>query len=1379
MKLRCLIIFLTILTFTLPSRADYNFTYYRLGDGICDEYILDIFRDSNGFMWFCTSNGLDRFDGNDFVHYGVLAPVREHRTFSNYFRAVAEDGSGYLWAISDAGLSRISLYDWTIIQVTEAGGKNLPALSGKAFALSMTDDGHLWVSYENEILCLTLDKNGSISRYRAVSTPGKKSVTLCRQGNTMWAGGDYGLSRFTIADDGQIVALPLERSHPLNNVSGVRVIAIHGSYLHIGTRNEGLYSFDIRSENLEQFRHNPKNHDSLSSDNVSAISINASGDIIVGTGDGISIIAPGNRIKRLRHNPDSMSINDNIVNCIYVDSADNIWAGTTFGGVNLISRHDIRVSSIFDGKVITCIHQDSDGTLYAGTHRDGLGILYPGAAGPIYYKHDDTDTASIASDEITSVGTDTAGNIWIGTRSNGLDLLEARDKPRPRFTHFTAGSSNLSDNRIRDLVTDTVKNGMWICMENGIDFLDVTNREFHPLREFTGEDIRIGSMQTAILDSNYRLWAGGDNLLIVDLKSQGKARYSIYGYKFDDPESLIKERVSSIFEAGDGSVYIGSQYNGLYRAEPGSGVNPVFTNYPLVFGTKIHDIVDAGNNRIWICSVDAVYYYEPETYKSQKYDVTDGLPPGRFCIKSGIRLNDGSVCMGTTDGATVISPPLHYNTPGDRRVTITYVRTNNRTITPGSDGTYDLYPDDSFIEIGVSAQEYISPGKVLYAYKFKEIETVWNVEPQVRRVKYNTMKPGDYTFTIHCTNADNRWSDIETELRFNIHAPFYRTAWFYCIIAAIIVIALFIVTHTYTTRQRSLQRTLLNKVQQRTKKLTLQTEKLKQQNIEIQQQKLKLEELSHQIEKADKEKLMLFTSLTHEFKTPLSLILGPLKSIKKANDPNLTENISIIDRNARHLLSLVNQIIDMRKVDSGMLKPTEDTIDIVSAFNEDVSAFDNLFAERNITFESVVRVKTPVVTNDRGFLQKIIFNLISNAIKHTPDGGRITARLAQWGNGKSLSQYLSVSNTGSYISPEETDKIFDCFYKIENQSTYTCYGQSSTGIGLFLVKHIVDVMGGKISIRSHPATGTTFRICFPVSPKETHNTHDVENRSETGELPIPVTAVEDIPFSKPAKNDKPLLLLVEDSRDMRTYIRQLLDDRYYIAEAANGKRGYALAHEIVPDFIISDIMMPECDGFEFCSLIRSDPELCHIPFLMLTALSDDGFRFKSYKSGIDAYLTKPFDPEMLLARIDAVLINRRSQQKLISNNLGYLYPSIEIEGPDKIFLKRLMTIVGEHYSDPDFGARDLVKLMSMSAHSLYNKINALTGLPPTTFIRRYRLKTAQRIIDDNRGKKGINVSEIAYLVGFNDPKYFTRCFVKEFGIQPRIYINGTDTTTSS
>lgn len=1380
MKPRCLILFLTILFFTLQSRADYNFTYYRLGDGLCDEYVLDIFKDSKGFMWFCTSNGLDRFDGNDFVHYSILAPVREHHTLSNYFRAVTEDGAGYLWAISDAGLSCISPDDGSIKQVTECAGKNIPALSRKAFALSMTDDGHLWMSIENGILRLTLGGEGTISHVESVSTPGMTSVFLCNNGNTLWAGGDYGMSRFIVSTEGKIAILPLDATHPLSSIKGVRVIAIHGSYMRIGTSRDGLYCYDLQSGDLERFRHNPQNQSSLSSDNVSAISVNGSGNIIVGTGNGISIITPGNRISQLKHIPDSASINDNIVNCIYVDSADNIWAGTTFGGINLMSRRASEIHSIFDGKIITCIYQDREGNIYAGTHNNGLGILYSGAVKPSYFMHDDKDAKSLTSNEITSIEADNDGNMWIGTRNNGLNLLKSKDIHAPQFTHYTVDNSNLSDNRIRDLATDTVKGGLWICMENHIDYLDSYNRLFYPLSEFTGEDIRIASMQSIVIDRNYRLWAGGNSLLIVDLKSQGKAEYSITEYKFDNPESLITEQVSTIFEAGDGSIYIGSLNNGLYRAEPGGGVHPAIVNYPLVFGTKISNIVDAGNDRMWICSADAVYYHEPATYRSLKYDSTDGLPPGRFCVNAGIRLNNGSVCLGTTSGATLISPPLHYNIPGDRRVTITYVRTNNKTITPGIDGVYDLYPDDTFVEIGVSAQEYTAPGKVLYAYKFKEIETIWNVEPQARRVKYNIMKPGDYTFTIHCTNADNRWSDIETELRFKVHAPFYKTPWFYGIVAALIIIALYLITYIYTTRQRTLQRTLLNKVQQRTKRLTIQTEKLKQQNIEIQQQKLQLENLSQQVEKADKEKLMLFTSLTHEFKTPLSLILGPLKKIEQVNDPKLTENINIISRNARHLLSLVNQIIDMRKVDSGRLKPNDDTIDIVNAFNEDISAFDDLFAERNIRFKSITRVRNSVVISDRGFLQKIVFNLISNAVKHTPNGGRITARLAQWATDKGLHQYISVSNTGSYISPEEAEKIFDCFYKIENQSTYTCYGQSSTGIGLFLVKHIVDVLGGKITVRSHPVSGTTFRICFPVLTKGQLISQAVKNNSEeTGMQSVIVNPSEDIPFSMPPQNDKPLLLLVEDSRDMRTYIKQLLEDRYCIAEAVNGKTGYALAHEIIPDFIISDIMMPECDGFEFCSLIRSDPELCHIPFLMLTALSDDGFRFKSYKTGIDAYLTKPFDPEMLLARIDAVLVNRRNQQKQISNELGNPYPTIEIEGPDKIFLKRLMTIVGEHYSDPDFGTKDLVKMMSMSSHSLYNKINSLTGMPATTFIRRYRLKTAQRIMDDNRDKKGISVSEIAYLVGFNDPKYFTRCFVKEFGIQPRIYMNGTESQTSS
>lgn len=523
--------------------------------------------------------------------------------------------------------------------------------------------------------------------------------------------------------------------------------------------------------------------------------------------------------------------------------------------------------------------------------------------------------------------------------------------------------------------------------------------------------------------------------------------------------------------------------------------------------------------------------------------------------------------------------------------------------------------------------------------------------------------------------------------------------------------------------------------------------------------KEKIEIMSEQMEAINKEKLSYFTNLAHEFKTPLTLIQGPASQlVRQTTDPKEKEDLQIINRNAQYLLSLVNQLIDLRKIDTQNLTLNYSQFNFSKFLNTTTTDFSSLMKERNISFEKIYRLKSDHIYSDKENLHKILFNLLSNAIKHTPDKGKITLHANQFiDKSNKLMQFISVTNSGSIIAPDEIDKIFNRFYRIPEQNKYTNYGQSSTGIGLHIVKELINLLGGTIKVKSSEKVGVSFRLYFPIALADTAENEIHEEYKE----PVPVEDKIE-PFI-PIDRSKPTLLLVEDNPDMRHYIKNMLKEKYNIAEANNGEQGYKTAQNIVPDFIVSDLMMPVCDGSDFCKRLREDKFLSHIPFLLLTANSSETARIESYENGVDGYITKPFEQSVLLAHIDSILKNRDlRQKKFVEQDLNPIL--LEVGQPDQQFMNEVMNILEKNYADPQFGVKDLTERLNISYTVIYKKFVSLTGLPPVRFIQLYRLQIAKKILESSTNN--VIVSEIAYRVGFNDPKYFTRCFVKQYKQTP-------------
>lgn len=1368
MKRWLTVLFLLLLSLgASASWADgYRYAYYGAAEGLCDEYVLSTYKDRAGYLWICTSNGLDRFDGNRFIHFSSHSDDPGTRINNDFVYGVAEDGRGDIWAVTNSGLLCIHVKDGTV-SFPDSFGDHRGTLSRPMISILSDREDHLWLLERNGLIGVSLDRSGNVAEVNSIPSVSTSLRYFAVQGDLIWTGGFSGIECFRKSSATQAVPLDLSLWPGLEDIQNVSTILADGRYLWVGTEN-GLFCYNTQGKTLESFRHDEKNPLSLSDNHVTCLAADRAGEVLVGTSRGIDHYSRSGHFDHITQGRLNRSLNTNYVNHILLGEDGTLWVSTLVGGINQITPRAVAFEdllSVTEGtsNIISCCFEDRDGNLFLGVLGKGLGILRKGEKEVRIWSL--KENGGISQEDIFVVRQDHNGDYWLASRNDGLVFLSRKDLDRPRFQAYSQTTSNIGSNVVVDIEFDPLRRGIWLCTNEALEFLDINSRTFKRI-SLPMEDIEPVRIHSLYLDSRDRLWAGGYGMFVLDLSvsSEVMDRYDAVFYpSLEDPSGPVYERITSIVETSDGNLYFGSHNNGVYHAEKDGTFQPIRV-HSGPFQGRVATLVADTSGDLWIGTTEGVYHYAPGDELLTRFDRTEGLPSGHCYIDSGYRFSDGRVALGTANGLIIFDTPFKPAHGSSRKVMLTGIQHQNHLDLKQGITSLDVYPSNPSFELQFSSMDLPNAQGVLYSYRLDGEDEDWNVT-STGSVRYNNLKPGQYTFRVRCTDPDGAWSPDDTEFSIRVHPRFVQTVWFWLPLALLLMSLIAYIVVQNFRNQRIKQRELSAQVAEKTADLRTamqdiieSKESIEKQNLLLEEQKVKLEEYSRRMDRANREKLMLYTNLTHEFKTPLSLILGPVSELMSSNkDKEIAPALQIVERNSKYLLSLVNQILDLRRVDAGQIRLKKEPFNLERLVDIYALDYKAIFAERNIAFEPRFHWIHKHILSDRDAIHKILSNLVSNAVKHTPDGGRISLGMAQFPRRSDgvMMQYLSVSNTGSCIPESEFENIFGLFYKIDGQASRPVAGQGNSGIGLYLVKQLVSALGGEIRVKSTPRTGTSFRVLFPV---DLVNGQTIQN--------------DDLPYTPPEDPDTPVLLLVEDNADMRSYIRSQLSDRFHIAEAVNGERGYDMAKKVNPDFIISDLMMPVCDGLEFCRRVRADNTLSHIPFLMLTALSDDDARLSSYKEGVDAFLVKPFEKEMLLARIESILTNRRQQQSELSFDLKNAYANVNIERSDKVFMENLLSILRDNYMNPDFSVPQLQSLMCMSMTPFYKKISALTGLTPALFIRLYRLQTARKLLEAHTGDSGISVSEIAYQVGFNDPKYFSKCFQNQYHVLPSSILQG-------
>ena len=1361
----------------------YTLSGITMQDGLPHVFVDDVVKDSRGYLWLSTmGGGVSRYDGYEFVSFSTN--TEEYKLKSNFISHLCEDRFDRLWVAGDDGIDLISINSLNVV-TPDISSSVVPFMDSPIAGMILSSSGNLWVCSNNILYKMVFADNGEVSDVIKVSyvSTNERGVAMCEIGGYIWFQKDNMLCR--VSDDVTGWQEPSPVSASLASLFNQSVFCMYvlNNEVWIGT-SFGLLRYSILTDTVRHYMYNRDNPYSLSQNYITDITSAGDGTLIIGTLMGLNIYNPVYDSFQHIINDDeggfgsSSQLNSNFVNVLYYDKGnDMVWIGTETGGLTKLyaSRlyvtnylHQQNQAASLSRNLVNSIVEDSDGTLWVGVVEGGLNCKPKGKNGFIHFTTD--IPAGLSHNTVSSLVLDSKERLYIGTWGGGIGWINRKMGSTKQFKRI----DGIDDLFISTLCYDSINNLLWIGSQHGVYVYNPRNNRVDRLFRDTEKEININALGACITKAGDLWLSSVYGLLRIDLKAylKGELKYRKYTDGVHMPES---ERITCVLEADNGDLWIGSNGAGIYRAVNNND-DYTFSSYTVSDGlisNNVRGIQEDWYGNIWITTVNGLSRYYPKDDMFVGYTSNDGLPSDIFYWNAtAVSGNGEKIYLGSLGGLSEIHPLMEKESRMKFPLVINRINVFGKTCNP-EDGVLELHERDKSLTIEFAALDYNPSSLAAYSYRLVGFDDNWiDARRDRRTVTYTNLKPGKYNFQLRYTPDGKNWIDAGNGLIIEVTPYFYKTPWFVLsVLLFIILVGYRIVVWRFNEMKRQ-QIILHDKVEERTRELkeqqkllSVQTEELskqnellKEQNLKITEQKNKILEMSRKVEELTIDKLTFFTNITHEFRTPLTLIVGPIeRALKISYNPKVIEQLNLVEKNSKYLLSLVNQLLDFRKIEEGRMKIICHHGNINTFLDDLLKPFAAFANDHGITLKIYLHISNPYLMFDEDIMRKVMTNLISNAIKFTDKGGYVYVYAAVVNDSEGKEQlYICVRDTGRGIPEDDIDKIFNRFYQADNQDLVSVSGQSGTGIGLYLCKKLIALLNGSVYAKNNNTVGSSFRILLPVIRDDTR-TADNENFDDEHEEET-VPSVE--------KNGKLNILIVEDNKDMRDYIRSILAEYYNVLEASNGEEALHILKTFNVDFVVSDLMMPVMDGMELSRRIRSDFSISHLPVLMLTAKTSDEARLEGYKTGVDSYLLKPFDENMLLARISGILENRKRFQQKFYLTMDVDSLGMEEESGDKKFLDKAMKVVKGNYMNPNFDVADFVDAMGVSKSLLNKKMQSLTGQSTNQFVRNYRLNLARELLIKNKATHNMNISEIAYEVGFNDPKYFTRCFTKHFNVTP-------------
>jgi signal transduction histidine kinase/ligand-binding sensor domain-containing protein/DNA-binding response OmpR family regulator len=1367
LKIFCIIGVICSLSFA--QKRDIQFNHLTSQDGLASNSVFSIVQDNKGFLWFGTYDGLNRYDGYKITAYKTI----EGDTTSisdNKIRVISKDDKGNLWIGTwDSGLNK---YDPITEKFTryQHDANNLSSLSSNNIVSLFCDKyGNLWIGTIGGGL------NGFDSKYNKFhcfknnpddpsSLSGNAIYSIYEDRNgTLWIGTSAGgLNKFNRESE----TFTSFKFNPADSksISSNYVTSIfedRTGNLWIGTATGGLNKFDRRSDKFDRYSKNSST--SILSNYIQSIFEDSEGTLWIGTDDaGLSVFNRQDEefiwYRQSSNNPESLT--DNTIVSICEDRTGILWFGTWNGGINKYSKIDKKFITIshnpddpnsLSGNSIFPIYEDRFGDLWIGTDIKGLNRINKKTNKFTRYFNQPDDPNSISSNSINSICEDSFGNLWISTNDNGINRFDRTTNKFAHFKNIPNDPSSIRNNAISQMFLDS-KGDLWIGVSNaGLDKLVKGSTGFIHY-EPDPKNPKSISPQTIFAineDQSGNLWVGSDG---GGLSMLDKDKEEFIHFKNDPGNSfsLSHNSVSVIHRDKNGTLWIGTNGGGLNKYNPKDKAFIRFREKDGLPNEMICGILEDDAGNLWISTYKGLSRFDPQNENFRNFGVEDGLQGNEFNNWAFCKSKNGTMYFGGTDGVSFFHPDSLKDNLVIPPVVITDFQLLHKPVQIGYDPNWertilqtsiaetkqiDLKYDDNIISLEFSALDFNNPERNQYIYILEGFDKNWTRTTAKRRfVTYTNLDPGEYTFRVKGSNNDEIWNEAGTSLKIIIHPPWWATWWSYILYGFVSILIFASSTRFYLNRQRL--RTQLDLEQVHAKKL----------------------------EEVDRMKSNFYANISHEFRTPLMLILGPVeKLISKVKDEDSQKQAGLIKGNAKRLLTLINQLLDLSRLEAGKLKLNASKGNIAQFVKGLAMEFESIAERKDISLKVLMEKEDVEAYFDKEKLEKIITNLMSNAFKFTPSGGRITVKLSE----TSTNQVeIIIRDSGIGIPQSELSKIFDRFYQVDGSHTREHEG---TGIGLALTKELVELHKGNIFVDSVEGHWTEVKLNFPLGREhltdaEIIATADFEMRKVENVDEFTKEDSEAGDLLNDNLIDKTIVLVVEDNPDVREYIKDALKEYYHVEEAANGEQGLRKAEKCIPDLIISDIMMPKMDGYEMTRRIRQDEKTSHIPIILLTAKSDKDSRLEGLGLGADDYLIKPFDSDELLARIKNLIETRRRLQEKFGTGAAILQKpeKANLSCLDEQFMNRIMMVVDEHLAEEEFSIEEFGKDVGMSRSQMHRKLKALTGKSASVYLRTVRLAKAKQMIEEKKG----TISEISYWVGFASPAYFSRCFKDEFGFTP-------------
>ncbi len=1021
---------------------------------------------------------------------------------------------------------------------------------------------------------------------------------------------------------------------------------------------------------------------------------------------------------------------------IYVDPHDGVWIATLTEGVfywhkNIFRLQTVNNSTLTGARMpdesVKCLIEEADGRILLGTIK-GL-LRYDPHTGRVTVPY-----PALKNELCISLHRDRQSRIWLGTFRHGAYCIDG-DRIRHYFyedmpsvdVSYREATPNL--NCVRSFHEDAEGN-FWICVYGGLGRFDPESGAIGLLRERHPQLARF-MLTRGLCEVNGQLLVTSDN---------GRYRYEPKKDRVIFDEDAPQQHISCNQALADprGFVWLASS-DGLHVQTPHDGDFHLTTRDGLPNDNILGLAVDELGN-LWAATFSHLSRIHPVregsrlTFAVSSYGAPEGMTAGALFQNALAVGADGRLYAGGAHGFCILDPSTLYQPAYGTAPMLTSLRIYDRPVEVGAEyggrrilprelsqmQHIDLRHDETFLTFGFSNLNYINPGHTVYRYKLENFDKEWTEIHAygAGTATYTLLEPGDYVFRVIAADNDFNWGDAGTALSITIRPPFWKSTAaltvYFLLLVIVIIGGIF-----FALRQ------LKRKVDRRNR-----------------------EEEMHRKEELDQMKFRFFTNISHELRTPLSLIILPLEGIirRTSDDSPQRPQLLTIHRHAMRLLSLVNRLLDFRKLEMHGERLNLTHGDIAEFVEGLVESFGDAAREEEIDLTFDYRMTTPYMAFDATQMYKIVSNLLSNALKFTPKGGSIAVRLLQ---PEPRLLRLEVADTGTGIPPQDLPHLFERFY----QSSQNTAPQGS-GIGLCLVKQYAEMHEGTVSVESEPGRGSTFRIELPM----TLHTHEA----------APAETAEEVlaPMADEAPQTRCRLLIIEDNAAFRSYLAGELESEFEIVQAADGEQGVQKAHKHHPDIIVCDVMMPRMDGFEVCKRLKNDIETSHIPIMLLTARMDDDVRREGYEAGADAYLSKPFNMEVFLARIHNLVEERRRRIHSFSTGIDITPSQITVTPLDRRLIDKIIECVERNIGNPNYSVEELSSDVAMHRMNLYRKLQSITGMTPSEFLRTMRLKRAAQLLAQD---SGLSVTEVAEMVGFNTPKYFTRYFREMFGCTPSQY----------